>query len=163
MQQPWRWHSSELTCLTKPFPEWSGHGASCSPHAPSPISPAQGGRSPSRRRVRLSCRGRNRLCTPQPKNAVRSAKWKLRCRQSGFETRTEEDRSEEESYKLTSSGSQTSGARSFPKGGGDVSVQLQTQGFRAGESEMRSAPTLQPGTRGTRRHQGWMLDLLLSL
>ena len=70
---------------------------------------------------------------PQPKNAVRSAKWKLRCRQSGFETRTEEDRSEEESYKLTSSGSQTSGARSFPKGGGDVSVQLQTQGFRGGE------------------------------
>jgi hypothetical protein len=53
--------------------------------------------------------------------------------QNGFQTRTEEDRSEEESYKLTSSGSQTSGSRSFPRGGGDVSIQLPTQGFRAGE------------------------------
>jgi hypothetical protein len=51
----------------------------------------------------------------------------------------------------------------FPKGGDHVSVPLQTQGFRAGEGEMRPAPALQPGAGRTRRNQGRMLHLFLSL
>jgi hypothetical protein len=71
---------------------------------------------------------------PQPKNAVsKKRKVKTPMPIKAASNPHEEDRSEEESYKLTSSGSQTSGSRSFPKGGDDVSVQLQTQGFRAGE------------------------------
>jgi hypothetical protein len=55
--------------------------------------------------------------------------------QSGFQTRTEEDSSEEENRSLIRSGSQSNVSRSFLKEGDDVSVQLQTQGFRAGKSE----------------------------
>src|SRR3984885_12394670 len=55
------------------------------------------------------------------------------------------------------------GSRSFPKGGDHVSVQLQTQSRRAGEGEVRTASTLQPGARRTRRNQGRMLHLLLTL
>src|SRR5260370_39042827 len=51
----------------------------------------------------------------------------------------------------------------FSRGGDHVSVQLQTQGRRAGEGEVRTASTLQPGARRTRRNHGWMLHLLLSL
>jgi hypothetical protein len=56
--------------------------------------------------ARLSCRGRNCLCTHNPKNAVskKAQGEDSDADQSGFQTRTEEDRSEE-SYKLTSSGS----------------------------------------------------------
>jgi hypothetical protein len=38
-----------------------------------------------------------------------------------------------------------------------------TQDRRAGEDEVRTASTLQPGAKRTRRNQGWMLHLLLSL
>ena len=38
-----------------------------------------------------------------------------------------------------------------------------TQDGRAGEDEVRTASTLQPGAGRTRRNQGWMLHLLLSL
>src|SRR5258708_40153657 len=56
------------------------------------------------------------------------------------------------------------GAALFPKGGDHVSVQLQTQVHRAGfEGEMQLAPALNPCAGRTRRHQGPMLDLLLSL
>ena len=38
-----------------------------------------------------------------------------------------------------------------------------TQDRRAGEGEVRTASTLQPGARRTRRNRGWMLHLLPSL
>ena len=37
------------------------------------------------------------------------------------------------------------------------------QGRRAGEGEVRTASTLQPGARRTRRNQGRMLHMLFSL
>jgi hypothetical protein len=49
------------------------------------------------------------------------------------------------------------------KGGDHVSVQLQTQGRRAGKGGVQPAPALQPGARRTRRNQEWVLHMLLSL
>jgi hypothetical protein len=133
MQQSRRWHSSELTCLN-PFPSGADTG-----HRVRSTPPDLSTRP--RRAISLAkasstfLQRRNCLCTPTTEECSQQKAQgeDSDADQSGFQTRTEEDRSEEESYKLTSSGSQTSGARSFPKGGGDVSVQLQTQGFRAGE------------------------------
>lgn len=133
MQQSRRWRSSELTCLN-PFPSGADTGHRVRPTPPDLSTPPKQGNLPREGEFDFLAEAETAFAPTTEERSQQKAQGEdSDADQSGFQTRTEEDRSEEESYKLTSSGSQTSGSRSFPKGGGDVSVQRQTQGFRAGE------------------------------